>query len=123
MKKWKGIDVRLARRIAARAIPFVVILLIVLWYRFGNPYNILPYPSDIGLLFALFLLGLYALWQIRNKRIALSLIVLVLLSVSCLFYFDVINLQGKRFFLCYLILAMLIVWVFTLAVEKKEQEN
>lgn len=104
-------------------IPFAVIVSIVLWYRYGNPYSILPYPADTSLLFALFFLGVYALWQIRNKRVALSLIALVLLSVSCLFYFDVIDLQEKRFFLAYPIMAMLIVWAFAQAVQKKEQEN
>lgn len=103
-------------------IPFAVIVSIVLWYRYGNPYSILPYPADIGLLFALFILGLYALWQLKNKRIALTLIVTALLTVSSLFYLDVINLQEKRFFLVYPIMALLFVWAFNQAFQK-EQKN
>ncbi len=105
------------------AIPFAIILLIVLWYRYGNPYRILPYPADTGLLFALFFLGLYALWQIRNKWIALSLIILVLLSVSGLLYFDVINFQEKRFLLSYPIMTMLMVWGLIQIFQKRESEG
>lgn len=105
------------------AIPFAVILSIVLWYRYGNPYSIIPHPADTGLLFALFILGLYAIWQIRNKRVALSLMALVLLTVAFLFYLDVINLQGNRFFLVYPIMAMLMAWGLIQAFQRKEQEN
>ena len=104
-------------------IPVALIVSIVLWYRYGNPYNILPYPADIGLLFALFILGLYALWQLRNKRIAVALIASVILTVSFLFYLDIINLQANRFFLIYPIMAMLILWAFNQAFQKKEQKN
>lgn len=104
-------------------IPFAFILAIVLWYRYGNPYSIIPYPADTGLLFALFFLGLFALWQIRNKRIALSLIIMALLSVSGFLYFDVINLQEKRFLLSYPIMAMLLVWGLIQAFQRKKQEN
>lgn len=104
-------------------IPFALVLAILLWYRYGNPYTLIPYPTDIGLLFALFILGLYALWQLKNKRIALALIASVILAVSILFYLDVINLQEKRFFLSYPIMAMLFVWAFNQTAQKKEQEN
>ena len=104
-------------------IPLALILAIILWYRYGNPYTLIPYPTDTGLLFTLFILGLYALWQTKNRRIALSLIALALLSVASLFYLDVINLQENRFLLAYPIMAMFIVWGLIQAFQKKEPKG
>ena len=89
MKKLSSSNVRLA-------IIIVFIVVMMLWGGYGNLSSLIRLYAETALPLALVIFGMYALIRLKIKNISKSLIIVALLGISAVFYFNMITIEPYR---------------------------